>query len=239
MSIGSIIVAHQIGRRRCPGEGLSDLAGQPLGCRMSRDLKPQQLSPAVAQDQKREQSLKGQRRDHAHINSSGHLHVVSKKRPPGLRRRPATLHHVFGDRRLGDFEPQHQQFAMDPGRTPERILFAHPSDEIAQLTIDLWPPCPIAEFPAPKRFEAGAMPSQDGFRLHDPGYVEQTGPNPRHPYQQRPITAVQPQPRRRSPQCDVKLMMKKQVLGFQPASRLENADNEDPEHVQDRKHRPG
>jgi hypothetical protein len=41
------------------------------------------------------------------------------------------------------------------------------------------------------------MPSQDSFRLHDPGYVEQTGPNPRHPYQQRPITAVQPQPRRR------------------------------------------
>jgi hypothetical protein len=40
MSIGSIIIAHQIGRRRCPGEGLSDLSGQPLGCRMSRDLKP-------------------------------------------------------------------------------------------------------------------------------------------------------------------------------------------------------
>ena len=33
-------------------------------------------------------------------------------------------------------------------------------------------------------------------------------------------------------------MMKKQVLGFQPASRLENVDNEDPQHVQDRKHRP-
>jgi hypothetical protein len=128
---------------------------------------------------------------------------------------------------------------MDPGRTPERILSAHPSDEIAQLTIDLWPPCSISGFPAPKRFEAGAMPSQDSFRLHDPGYDEQTGPHLRHPYQQRPITAVQPQPRRRSPQCDVKLMMKKQVLGFQPASRLENVDNEEPQHVQDRKHRLG
>ena len=51
--------------------------------------------------------------------------------------------------------------------------------------------------------------------------------------------AVQPQPRRRSPQCDVELIMKKQVLGFQPASRLENVDDEDPQHVQDRKHRPG
>jgi hypothetical protein len=34
-------------------------------------------------------------------------------------------------------------------------------------------------------------------------------------------------------------MMEKQVLGFQPASRLENVDNEDPQHVQDRKRRPG
>jgi hypothetical protein len=50
-------------------------------------------------------------------------------------------------------------------------------------------------------------------------------------YQQRPITAVQPQPSRRSSQYDVKLMMKKWVLGFQPASRLENVDNEDPEHA--------
>ena len=125
------------------------------------------------------------------------------------------------------------------GAPPERILSAHPSDEIAQLTIDLGPPCPISGFPAPKRFEAGTMPSQDGLRLHDLGDIEQAGPNARHPYQQRPITAVQPQPRRRSPQCDVKLMMKKQVLGLQPASRLENVDNEDPEHVQDRKHRRG
>ena len=153
MSIGSVIIAHQIGRRRCPGEGLSDLSGQPLGCRMSRDLKPQQLSPPVAQDQKREQSLKGQRRDHAHINSGGHLHVVSKKRPPGLRRRPPIPHHVFGDRRLGDFEAEHQQFAMDRG-APQSGSLAHPSDEIAQLTIDLWPPCPISGFPAPKRVVA-------------------------------------------------------------------------------------
>jgi len=82
----------------------------------------------------------------AHINSSGHLHAVSKKRPPGLRRRPPTLHHVFGDRRLGDFEPEHQQFAMDPGHNPERILSAHPSDEIAQLTIDLGRPALFRDF---------------------------------------------------------------------------------------------
>ena len=70
------------------------------------------------------------------------------------------------------------------------------------------------------------MPSQDGLRLHDLGDIEQPGPNPRHPYRQRPVTAVQPQPRRRLPQCDVELMTEKQVLGFEPASRLECVGDE-------------
>jgi hypothetical protein len=72
----------------------------------------------------------------------------------------------------------------------------------------------MSGFLAPKGFEAGAMPSQDGLRLNYLGRIEQTGPNSRHPYQQRPVTAVQPQTRRRSPQCDVELMTEKQVLGL-------------------------
>jgi len=38
MSVGAVIVAHQISRRCCPREGLGDLSGQPLGRRMSRHL---------------------------------------------------------------------------------------------------------------------------------------------------------------------------------------------------------
>jgi hypothetical protein len=48
---------------------------------------------------------------------------------------------------------------------------------------------------------------------------------------------VQPQTRRRSPQCDVELMTEKQVLGFKPASRLEDVGDEHHEQVQDGKHR--
>ena len=48
MSIGTVIVAHQVGRRRCPGEGLGDLLRQPLCCRMPGHLEPQQLPSAVA-----------------------------------------------------------------------------------------------------------------------------------------------------------------------------------------------
>jgi hypothetical protein len=72
------------------------------------------------------------------------------------------------------------------------------------------------------------MPSQDRLRLY--------GPNPRHRYQQRPVTTVQPQPSRRSPQGDVELMTEKQILGFESASRLEYVGNEHHEQMQDRKH---
>src|SRR5262249_7523925 len=38
---------------------------------------------------------------------------------------------------------EHQQLAVDPRCSPPRVFLAHPSDEIAQLSIDLWPPCPL------------------------------------------------------------------------------------------------
>src|SRR5262249_15368191 len=117
---------------------------------------------------------------------------------PALRRRP-TPHHVFRDRRLRDLKAKHQQLAMDPRRSPLWILAAHSSDEIAQLSIDLWSPCPLPRFPAPERREARAVPSKDGLRLNDPGRVEQARPEPGHPDHQGPVTAAQPKTRRRTP----------------------------------------
>ena len=237
MSVGTVIVAHQISRRRRPGKRLGDLPGQPLGGRMPRHLKPQQLSPAMAEDQKRKQEIKGQRRNDAQIDCGDRLSVISKKCLPALRRRLRRSHQVFRDSRLGNFEPEHQKLAMDPGCAPQRVFPAHPPDQIAQLTIDLRPPCPISGFPAPEGFEAGAMPPQDRLRLHHLGQIKQIRPNPRDPYQQRPVTTVQPQTRRRPPQGDVELMTKKQILGFEPSSRLEHVGDEHSEPLQDRKHR--
>src|SRR5262249_13217001 len=83
-----------------------------------------------------------QGRHHKQINGRDRLRVVAEECLPGLRRRP-TPHHVFRDRRLGDLKAEHQQLAVDPRCSPPRVFLAHPSDEIAQLAIDLWPPCPL------------------------------------------------------------------------------------------------
>jgi hypothetical protein len=109
---------------------------------------------------------------------------------------------------------------MDPRRTPKRVLSAHPPDQIAQLTIELRPPYPTSGLPAPKRSEAGAMPSQNGLRLHHLGCAEQARPNPRHPSQQRPVNTAQAQPMWRLPQCT--------GSRFKRAPRLEQIDDEHP-----------
>jgi hypothetical protein len=54
---------------------------------MSRHLEPQQLPPAVAQHQKREQSLKGQSRNYTQINGGDRLRVVSQECLPAFSER--------------------------------------------------------------------------------------------------------------------------------------------------------
>jgi len=128
---------------------------------------------------------------------------------------------------------------MDPGRAPLRVFLAHPLNEITQATIDLRPPCPLSGFPTPEGCEASAMPPKDGLRLNHLGHAKQARPEPGHPHQQSPVTTAQSKTRRRTPQSNVELMTEKQVLSFNPASRLEYVDDEHHEQVQDRKHRPG
>src|SRR5262245_19935515 len=92
--------------------------------------------------------------------------------------------------------------------------FTSSSDEIAQLSIDLWPPCPLPRFPTPERRETGTMPAKDRLRLNDLRRTEQARPEPGHPDQQGAVTAAQSKTRRRTPQGDAKLMAEEQVLGF-------------------------
>jgi hypothetical protein len=137
---------------------------------------------------------------------------------------------------LSDLKAKHQQLAMDPRCSPPWVFLAHPSDEIAQLSIDLWPPCPLPRFPTPERSEARTMPPKDGLRLNDLRRTEQARPELGHPDQQGPVTAAQPKARRRTPQGDAELMAEEQLLDFKPARRLEEVNDEHCERMQEREH---
>src|SRR5215471_8129050 len=137
----------------------------------------------MADDQKSKQALKGQGRDQAKVDCCNCIRMVAQECPPRLRWRSSVFDHVLGDGRLRDLEAKLEQFAMDTRSAPQRVLFVHLPDQIAQFTIDLRPACPMAGFPAPESSEACAMPAQDRLRLHHLGQVKQMRPNPRDPYQ--------------------------------------------------------
>jgi hypothetical protein len=96
---------------------------------------------------------------------------------------------------------------------------------------------PITRFPTPKHFETSAMPTQDGLRLNHLHRTKKARPKPRHPYEQRAITANQSETRWCPPQSDGQLMAEKQILSLEPAPRLEQVGDKHSERVQDRKHR--
>ena len=109
---------------------------------------------------------------------------------------------------------------MDSGCTPQRVFPAHPLDQITQATIDLRPPCPILGFPTPEHFEASAMPTQNGLRLHHLDRTNEARPEPGHQYEQYAIATAQLKTRWRSPQSDGKLMAEKQILSFKSADAI-------------------
>jgi hypothetical protein len=48
--------------------------------------------------------------------------------PPTLRRWSALLGHILGNGRLSEFKPEFEQFAMNAGLSPQRVLSAHLPD---------------------------------------------------------------------------------------------------------------
>src|SRR5262249_8715745 len=129
------------------------------------------------------------------------------------------------------------ELSQVPRCSPLWILFAHSSDEISQLSIDLWPPCPLPRFPTPERRETRTMPAKNGLRLNDMRRTEQARPEPGEPHHQGPVTAAQSKTRRRTPQGDAELMAKEQVLRFKPARGLEEVNDEHCERIKEREHR--
>src|SRR5947209_19996121 len=97
---------------------------------------------------------------------------------------PPVPDHIFGDRRLGDLEPELEQFTMNARGAPQWVLLAHPLDEFAQLTANSGPPWPTARFPAPVSPKSASMPPQDRVRLNDAGQTEQAWPPSGHPNHQ-------------------------------------------------------
>jgi hypothetical protein len=89
----------------------------------------------MAENKKREQLLKGNRRNHKEINRRNPLHMIAKEGLPRLQWPIAPRHHVDRNRGLGDLDAELEQLAMDLGSAPQRVLKTHSSDQIAHLCL--------------------------------------------------------------------------------------------------------
>jgi hypothetical protein len=93
--------------------------------------------------------------------------VVAQESSPSLAGPPPSFDHVLGYARLRDRKPELEQFAVDAGRTPKRVLDAHSPDERAQFSIDLRSPSPWAGLPTPVAARADPMPTHKGLGPDD------------------------------------------------------------------------
>jgi hypothetical protein len=80
--------------------------------------KPEQLSTSVTHNDKRKQALERQGWNHAEIDRRDCVRMVAQECPPVLGWRSPVPDHVLGDRRLGDLEPELEQFTMDAWGDP-------------------------------------------------------------------------------------------------------------------------
>ena len=167
IAVAGIPVADQIARCLLPAAGLRELIGDPLSGRMRRHAKPQDLSPAVAHDQEPIEQPERDGRHHEQIHRGNAVRMITKKGLPSLRRRSAPPRHVLGHAGLPNIDPELEQFAMDPRRSPQRIGNAHLADQLADFRWHGGTTRPATRLPAPVRSKARAMPAHNGLRPDD------------------------------------------------------------------------
>jgi hypothetical protein len=63
------------------------------------------------------------------------------------------------------------QLAMDAGRAPQRVVVAHPANELAQFPVGSGPANPPARLPAPIGAKSCSMPAQDRLRPNNPAQI--------------------------------------------------------------------
>jgi hypothetical protein len=72
-------------------------------------------------DQQSVEQSKRNRRNDKHIYRRDTIGLIAKKGLPALGRWPPSLGPVFCNRGLTDIDPELEQFAMNPGRSPSEM----------------------------------------------------------------------------------------------------------------------
>ena len=193
---GSIAVANQMTRCFIPREGVGHLPSDPLGSRIGSDADRDHPPAGVTQDHQAVEQLERDSAYDEEVQRSDARNVIAQESLPTLGRWSPAPDHIPADGRFSDFDSKHQQFAVDPRCTPQRVLAAHPPNKRSNLTINSWTAADVAELPAPVGAEPASMPADHGLRLDDDDRVQQRRIQSIQPYHQQAIDVPKSHPRR-------------------------------------------
>src|SRR5450631_3783710 len=158
-AIDPIPIADEVARSLIPGECLRYLMCNPFGRGICCDVDPDEVSAVEPDDDEGIEQVETDSWNNEQVHGGDVRRVVTQEGPPSLAGRPPPFDHVLGDARLRDLKPELEQFAVDARRAPKRIFDAHPSDQRAQIRLDLRPPSPWPRLPTPVAAKAGPVPT--------------------------------------------------------------------------------
>src|SRR6516165_6137161 len=204
-----------------PAAGFSELIGEPFSRRVSGHAKPQDLPPAVADDQ---QTIEQSERDGRHdkeVHCDNAIRMIAKERLPSLRGRAPPPRHIPGDAGLADLDAELEKLSMDSRRSPQRVGDAHLVDQPANFQRYNWSAAALPRFPAPIQSETGTVPTHDGIGLHNRQRLQGIWHQTIQPNKDQAIHGTEDYPIRHMPSLNVELMTKDQDFSFQRDSRPE------------------
>src|SRR5262245_27443172 len=160
--------------------------------------------------------------------------MIAKEGFPSLQWPIPSRYHVHGNRGLSDRDAEFEQFTVNLGRAPQRVLKTHSSDQLAHLSGDPRSATRRVGFPSPVAGKTLAMPAHG---LDDAQGIQNARVATIEPDEQDAVDPTQMQsPVWRSLLQDVELMPQYQDFGFQPRPRLEEVAQHADEQEADRNH---
>src|SRR4249920_2694033 len=124
---------------------------------MPGNSEPRQLPPAMTHNQQTIEQPERDCRHHEQVHRGDAISMVTKERPPSLRRRTPPPHHIFGHAGLPDLDTKLEKLAMDSRGSPQRIGDTHLADELAYFHCHGRSSAATPRFPSPIRSNTGSI----------------------------------------------------------------------------------
>ena len=166
-----IAIKDQVFQRGFKGKRLPQLLGDPTARRMLGDINVQDPPPIMTDDEEAVEHAERIRWHREEIHGRNGFPMVAKEGQPvlGPVRISRRSFHSMGDGSLGKSKAEHEEFPMNPRRSPSWVLNDHPEDQFPNLLRCLFPsdlPPDSGDQP-PIHTKTCPVPAGDSFRRDD------------------------------------------------------------------------